>query len=152
VKESSVTGTYKAFGVYGRILAYLFVDGVTVAIAALLGMLGLFGGFKANVGMSILLVLFGVAMAAGIYCFVSRRCPEVLKGRLLVSLLISGFGVVVKISCFFIGAVWVLVAPRQLVDEDGRSVYVIGDDVYDASGMKVGELDPYDSSRYLRTI
>lgn len=152
VKDSSVTGTYKAFGVYGRILAYLFVDGVTVACAGLFGLLGIFGGHRADIGTSLLLALLGVAMAIVIYWFVLQRCPDMLKDRLLISLLISGFGVVTKISCFFIGAVWVLVSPREMVDEDGHAVYVINNDVYDVGGRKVGEVDPHDSSRYLRTV
>lgn len=149
VKESKVTGTYKAFGIYGRLLAYIFVDGVFIFV---LGIIGLFGVLKLGVLPSLMLIVLGATMAVGLYFLVRRKCPDDFKGKLLISMFISGFGISAKIACFFIGAVWTLVSPPTFVDECGRTVYTIGNSVYDGSGRKVGIVDSCDYSRYQRIV
>ena len=130
--ESRVTGTYKAFGVYGRIAAYfgLFAPmGLGMFIASffvrdladqrwlMLG-LGLFGSL--------------------IYLFVYLKCPEFLKKKVIISMLISGFGLCVKLAFFFIAAVWTLTGPQQVEDADGNTILIYGGEVYSSSGEHIG--------------
>lgn len=123
-KESKVTGLYKANGVYGRIKAYLALD------LALVGVLGLAGGvallisggsneYLAQQGMSPL-AMFGMgivclAIGVAIYYFAYRKCPEPLKKKCIISMVISGMGVAMKIAVFFLPFVWKLALPGTTV-------------------------------------
>ena len=149
IRESRVTGLYKAYGVYGRILAYLFVDGVTVALSSILMIVT--GKGMDSFGAMLGIMVFGVALAAATYMRASRRCPDTLKKNLIQSMLISGLGVTGKIVFFFVGSLWKLITPREMVDEDGNTVYVDGNNVYDGSGWTIGHIDPDNPRRYIKT-
>ena len=144
-KESATTGLYKTFGVYGRIKAYLFVDAVVVALLMLVSMLALpFGGLPIGAdSMLVALPLFCVAVAAAVllYLHTRSRCPDMLRDKLLISLLISGLGITMKLVVFFIGILWKIVEPQSVVDDDGEALYVIEGYVYDRSGERVGEVN-----------
>ena len=151
IKESAITGTYKAFNVYGRVRAYLLIDALLFGIIFLFFMF--FAGFSnlpGEVAKSALGFIASCAVAILIYMNTRSRCPEMLRDRLLISMIITGLGVTMKVVVFFIGVVWTLVTPPAMVDTNGNTVYVINKHVYDASGQKVGVVDPYDSSRFYR--
>ena len=152
-KESSTTGLYKAFGVYGRIRAYLFIDFVFAGIAMIFAVLAMpFGGENLGITNTILYLVGGVVLlvlGAGIYLMTYARCPDMLKGKLLISMLISGWGVAMKVAVFFIGFVWAIAGPQEFVDTSGRTVYVYDGDVYTGDGTKVGVVDPNDRNRYI---
>ena len=134
--ESKVTGTYKAFGVYGRVSAYF-------SMFAPMG-LGMFIAsffvpeFAAERWMMLILALVGAVF----YVVAYLKCPDFLKKKLIISLLISGFGVCIKVCFFFIGAVWSLVGPQEMEDSDGRTVYVYDGEVYDGGGNHLGKVNP----------
>lgn len=131
-KESKTTGLYRAFGVYGRISAYfcLFVPiGLIMAIVSVV-----------NGDVMTALVCL-VVMVIGIFCFwnANRKCPDFLKRKLIISMIISGLGVAMKTALFFIGAVWTIWGPQEVVDENGETLYVYDGKVYTSGGTYVGE-------------
>lgn len=154
-RESSVTGLYKAFGVYGRIKAFLAID---LTIAGVVGILTPFipalSASTGNAGVSafVYLLVGVVCLAIGVllYWTTYRKCPAMLQSRCILSMVISGMGVTVKIAVFFLGFVWKLITPREMRDEDGKTVYVLDQNVYDSSGNKVGVLTDNGNS-YVRT-
>lgn len=119
-KESKTTGLYKSYGVYGRLKAYLALD------LALVGVLGTVGGIilpflsgdakelvdqgmppLAMIAMGLVCLAIGVA----IYYLTYRKCPEPLKKKCVISMIISGMGVACKIAVFFLPFVWALSVP-----------------------------------------
>ncbi len=141
-KESKVTGVYKAFGVYGRIYAYITMTGMIGGTFALIGMLiGLFQAENIELWAVIGEVITVVALTAlGYYMYsvAKRKCPEFLRKKLFISMLITALGVGVKISVFFIGAVWEITKPREVVDSHGNRLYVFNGEVYAPNGDHVG--------------
>ncbi len=147
-QESAVTGLYRAFGVYGRVKAYLALD-LTLAgvLLILIPIASLFVPQLAEdvsgIG-SVFLYLTGgaICLAIGIllYWTTLAKCPPMLKDRCIISMVISGMGIAVKAGIFFLGFVWKLVGPREMVDENGNTVYVFDNDVYSAGGEKIGVL------------
>lgn len=140
VKESRVTGKYKAFGVYGRIRAYLAMDFFAAGIAMIV--MAFIPGM-AEMGSPLLSALVGLLITAAglaIYVWTYLTCPDFLKKGLIVSMLITGIGVTVKISVFFLGFVWTLIGPREIVTEDGRTLYEMDGKVYNGSAEEVGVL------------
>lgn len=137
MKESQVTGLYKAFGVYGRLTAYL-------SLFCPLG-LGMFVAsfFMDDVGFPTNLAYLLVAFLGGlIYWHVYRKCPDFLKKKVIVSLMISGFGVCTKICFFFLGFIWKLTGPQEMFDESGNTVFYYNGNVYDSNGHLVGKASP----------
>lgn len=132
LKESKVTGTFKAFGVYGRIAAYF-------GLFAPLG-LGMFVAsfFVEDLAAQRWLMLGLAAFGSLFYVFAYLKCPEFLKKKVIISMLISGFGLCVKLAFFFIAAVWTLTGPQQMVDDDGNTILVYGGEVYTPSGEHIG--------------
>ncbi len=149
VKESQITGLYKTFGVYGRVKAYfsLFCPMGLVMAVVVFFLKGLSIGEK--IGMFFLylaLAAFGAFFLWSAY----RKCPDFLKKKCIPSMLISGFGVAFKIAIFFLGFVWKLVGPQEMQDENGNTVYVCGDYVYDEFGQKIGVASA-DKRSFVRT-
>lgn len=113
-KESRITGTYKAAGVYGRIKAYLALDFTAAgAVAALGGIAGLFTeeGRAQGVGSLLGYIAIGaVLLALGVFIYMRAyaKCPPALKKKCISSMILSGLGVSIKIAVFFIPAVWAL--------------------------------------------
>ena len=148
-KESQITGLYQTFGVYGRVKAYFGVCcpvGLVMAVVTFF-LNGLTIGEK-------FAQFFGclIAAAIGAFCLWSayRKCPDFLKKKCIPSMLISGFSVAFKIAIFFLGFVWKLVGPDEMQDEDGNTVYVCGDYVYDEFGQKIGVASA-DKRSFVRT-
>ncbi len=131
-KESKTTGLFKAFGVYGRVSAYLCLClpvGVAATVACIIR-----GEFASALG-----ALIVAAISAFCWWNIYRKCPDFLKSRLFISILISGLGITFKIAVFFIGAVWTLMSPTEVVGENGEILYIDGTKVYNANGEYVGE-------------
>jgi len=131
-KESKVTGTFKAFRVYGRIAAYfgLFAPmGLIMFIASF---------FVPELAEQRWMMLILAAFGAIFYVVAFLKCPDFLKKKLIPCMMLSGFGLCVKICIFFIGAVWKLTGPQEMVDSDGNTVYVISGEVYDGGGNHLG--------------
>ena len=136
-REIKVTGTFKAFGVYGRLKAYLFIDMLAVGIASIV----LAFMDKPMIGSKLVSILAGIGflvIAVLIYLSTLAKCPDFLKGSLLISMLITGFGVTAKIAVFFVGAVWVLTGPQQITGSDGNTYLKHGSDIYTMDGKRVG--------------
>lgn len=145
VKESKVTGLYKAFGVYGRIAAYF-------AIYCPLGIGAFIASFfidEIPKGQGFLL-LIPASIGAFLCWNAYRKCPGVLKKKCIPSMMISGLGVVVKIFLFFCGFVWKITGPQEMQDESGNTVYVYNGDVYDGNGDKIGVASA-DKKSYIAT-
>lgn len=154
-KESATTGLYKTFGVYGRIKAFLvfnFGFGGLLSTVALPFMIvtGHTEGLATALGGAVI----GDAVSIAAFAHSYAKCPEMLKPRLFVSMLISGLGVTTKVTFFFLvfffHTIWALEGPREMVDERGVPVYVYNGYVYDRTGWKIGVLDPYDSNKYVK--
>lgn len=150
IKEKKVTGTYSAFGVYNRFSAYMTVVCLFAPVAVLIStvvrlLLGdrNFGDLPMPIIVSIVLSFLGYSS----YRAIARKCPDFLRKKLLVSLLISAVGVSFKIALFFIGAVWALESPRTITDSDGRDLLVHGGSVYLPDGTCVGDMTGHDSFR-----
>lgn len=142
VKESKVTGTYKAFGVYGRIAAYF---SMFAPLGLIMFVVSFFeDSFADQRWTMLILALVGTLF----YVFAYLKCPAFLKKKLIISMLISGLGVSIKICLFFIGAVWTLVGPQEMQDSDGKTVYVYEGEVYDGDGNHVGTANP-DRTAYI---
>lgn len=150
-KESAVTGLYKTFGVYGRFYAYLTTCFLAGGICTLVGgIASLFidleelqgiGSFLYLVVQAVLLFGIGLFM----YSRAKKKCPDFLRKKLLVSMLITGFGVGAKICLFFLGFVWKLTAPKKVTLGNGQSGYVYCGDVYTSDGTCVGSVSGPDS-------
>lgn len=89
-KESKVTGTYKAFGVYGRVKAYLALDFIFAGLAmAVMGIVSLVSGEIGAAG-ALGSMAFGLVLAVlGVWIYYStwHKCSEVLKSRCIISML-----------------------------------------------------------------
>ncbi|MGN1020297.1 MAG: hypothetical protein ACI4O7_07965 [Aristaeellaceae bacterium] len=147
VKESSVTGLYKTFGVYGRLYGYLtttFLLGSVCLLGGGIASMFVDTGESAGVG-GLLLALLGAAvcLAIGVFMFLGARmkCPEFLRGKLLISMLITGFGVAAKICLFFLGFVWKLVEPTSVTLANGQSAYIYCGEVYSSNGLHLGTVN-----------
>lgn len=143
VKESKVTGLYRAFGVYGRIAAYfsLFCPiGVVMFITSF---------FMEDIGWGERAGFLGAAIIGALfYLNALRKCPSFLKAKCIPAMLISGIGVCIKICLFFIGAVWKVAGPQEVTDANGQTLYVYSHNVYTPSGELVGKASP-DGTSYV---
>ena len=94
-------------------------------------------------GMAILLLEAAVCFAIGILMYMRARmkCPAFLRGKLLISMLITGFGVGAKICLFFLGFVWKLVEPTGVALANGQSGYIYCGEVYSSNGMHLGTVN-----------
>jgi len=133
MKESKVTGLYKTFGVYGRIAAYF---GLFCPIGLVMFVVSFFVEELTIVeGLTFLAM---AALGGLIYWNAYRKCPGFLKKKCIPSMMLSGFGVCIKICVFFLGFVWALVGPQEMQDADGNAVYLYGGEVYDGAGNHLG--------------
>ena len=142
IKESRTTALFKAFGVYGRFKAYLFIDLFFAGIALVIG--AFVSEDAMGIGSKPLAIIVGVvcvALAVLIYITTKRKCPVGLRGRLLISMLISGWGVAFKVAIFFVFVVWRMMMPVEATDEDGNTIYIHGSDVYNSQGERIGTRD-----------
>jgi len=141
VKESSITGKYAYYGMYGRVRAFFFFDFFFAGLFQIIGAffpemrdagMGFWGAFGVGA------VVFGLSLL--IYFVTRAACPPFLRRGLFWSLCATGVGVTLKLAVFFIGVVWALQAPRQMEDSYGNTVYVQGGDVYNAAGDHIGTM------------
>ncbi len=140
-KESKVTGLYKTFGVYGRWSAYLAFDFLFAGLAmAILGIVDKVQG-QGDVKMMLITVVVGLLISVlGLFLYkrAYNRCPDFLKKKCIISMIITAMGISLKLALFFIAAVWAITGPKVVVDENGTELYVVSGDVYDGGGNKVG--------------
>lgn len=144
-KESKITGTFKAFGVYGRVAAYfgLFAPmGLAAFIASF---------FLPDMGGQGWVYLILAAFGSIFYVVAYKKCPDFLKKKVIFSMFLSGMGVALKICFFFIGAIWSLTGPQEMIDSDGNTVYVISGDVYDGGGNHLGTVNS-DGTSYAKKV
>ncbi len=141
-KESQITGTFKVLKTYGRITAYLALDFTVVGIVFLISpILAKFDiqPLEAPLFASILLGL--VLLAAGIFLYFRAytKCPDFMKKKCIPCMIISGLGVAVKISLFFLVFAWKLVEPKTMVTDTGEEVYMFSDGTVYGNG-KIGKV------------
>lgn len=109
-QESKVFSPYKEHRVFGRIKAYLALDFVTAGFYLWLAssFAGLFTSLApANMGLIGVLsgaILFGVGLF--FYASAYAKCPVELRSKCIVSMIIVGLGVTVKICLFFLPFIW----------------------------------------------
>lgn len=139
--ESKTTGLFKAFGVYGRVTAYLSM------FAPLGFIMFIYSFFPDGVKDGRWGYLLMGILGSGLYYLVYLRCPPFLRKKVILSLLISGFGVTMKIILFFVRAVWNLQKPKEMVDSKGRTVYVFQGEVYSPHGKHLGSVT--DTNRFI---
>lgn len=120
-KESKITGLYKANGVYGRLKAYLALDFVMAGIMMFITPWLPVSGMETEgvgIGQKLLYSLLGlVILAVGLLLYILsyKKCPESLKKKCIPSMIVSGFGVAIKICLFFLPFVWKLSMPTETV-------------------------------------
>ena len=147
-KESKVTSVYMHYNVYTRFTAYITISLILAGISSMLGGLlailifGSEGVFKTILmvvwclGLGLVISGIGVRLYKGI----AKNCPAPLKKKLFKSMVITAFGVGIKICVFFLGFVWTLVQPKEVVGPNGETLYVFNGEVYDKDGNPVGTL------------
>lgn len=113
VQESKVTAPYKAYKVYGRLSAYLALDFAFAGLMSLvMAVVGLVTGEELDSGMSGLAAVgFGVVLTAlGVLLYLRayKKCPDFLRKKCILSMIMTGLGVSVKICLFFLPFVWKL--------------------------------------------
>ena len=146
-KESKVTALYSSFGVYGRIYAYITVSLLLGAVMAVLGGILVMVAFRDDyegitaVGMilyvgviALVLAFIGIKM----YRAAKKRCPPGLRKKLFISMLTTAWGCGMKIVLFFLPMVWELATPTEVIGSDGSQLTILGTDVYDSKGNRVG--------------
>ena len=145
-KESKVTGIYKSANVYGRFYAYITTTALYGAIACLIGGIAFVTMLEdaefAEILGSIACGIGGFALWGAIGFFLYKRaynrCPEALRKRLLISMMITGFGTAVKILLFILPGIWNLVGPEEMVGANGEKLYLYNGEVYDSNWKHVG--------------
>ena len=150
--ESRTTGLYYAWGVYGRIKAFFFYDFV---VAGLMLIGSQFIPFLHDLGdmtpaQQRISGLVIITLAILLYLTSLAKCPAHLRGRLFISMLVSGIGVTMKICLFFLPFIWDLTMPSftKMQDGNGNIVYVTDDgSVYDGH-QKIGHMT--ENNRYIR--
>ncbi|MGM9637360.1 MAG: hypothetical protein ACI3YK_05170 [Eubacteriales bacterium] len=150
VKESKVTGLYKAFGVYGRVYAYFALSFIVGIVAFFVSVIAcIVSGEFSGILYSFFYLIIG---AIGVYLYwrAYRKCPDFLKKKLIPSMILSGLGVGLKVCLFFIGAVWKMFGPQEVVDSDGKTLLVYDGYVYDTSGNRIGVASA-DRQSYIKT-
>ena len=142
-KETKVTSLYKAFGVYGRISAYITASlllgsivGFLQTISSVISNLGEIGFGKILGSLAVYLLLFGLGIL--MYMRIAAKCPDGLRKKLLISIFITAFGVSAKICLFFIGSVWKIIEPQTVTGPNGESLIIFDGEVYDRNFNHVG--------------
>lgn len=149
-KESKVTAVYKAFGVYGRFSAFITMSFILAAVASLTGgILSMVFFPEEYENSGILEVVYTAAQSAivgafGIYLFkrTSAKCPQMLRKKLFISMLITAIGVGAKICAFFLPIIWKMTGPKEMVDANGKRLLVYNGEVYDENGNHLGTASP----------
>ena len=145
--ESKVTAPYKWFKVYGRFKAYLAMD------LTMVGIVGIVAGIVSPNSV----VMFGVESRAVtvlgstallvpgllLYALTVIKCPPFLRGKCIISMIITGFGVTMKICVFFLVFIWKIAAPQTVTMTDGMEYLVYAGDVYTHDGVCVGRRNEY---------
>ncbi len=152
--ESKRTAEYKWFGIYGRVKAFFAVDCMIAGIMVPIGLvyyfvLGLGDGSVIPELHWLTYLLFSIGVLfIGLYLFISsyENCPEMIRARLIPSMIISGLGVIFKTTVFFVFLVWKMDAPKRVTTINGNNYMVYGRDAYNANGERVGVLSNDGSS------
>lgn len=141
-KENATTAKYQTFGVYGRFKAYLFVDMIAAGVVFIL--MAFTVSLPQRVTDMLAFLAIGaicIIIAFLIFRFAKSKCPEGdLRDKLLISMIITGMGITVKLVVCFISAIWTIVGPKKMVNDEGKTIYVFNDgDVYDELGNIIGK-------------
>ena len=137
--ESKVIAPYKWFHVFGRFKAYIALDFLIGGLVVLGGMIfGLsestgIGGFP-----GVILGIVLLALAFLLYWTTLRKCPDMLKKKCLLSMIVVGLGVAMKICIFFIVSIWKIAGPKMVQGSDGEAYILYDGDTYLPNGKKVG--------------
>lgn len=125
LRESKLTGLYKANHAYGRITAYLALSCTGIGIVCVLS---LFVPPLKTIGLPVPAGLAALAVGVLLYARAFMKCPQPLRAMCIPSMIMSGLGVALKICLFFLPAVWAVAAPD--------TVYASGipETIQDASG------------------
>ncbi len=145
LKESKIAGFYKSVGLFGRVKAFIIFDCVFGGIAGMVfSVIGIINdGFSAAFPI-IIATLIILAIGVLMYMLLMKRCAPEARAKVTIDLIIAGFGVTMKVSLFFLSFIinlWLLTAPKQMILEDGRTVFVDGEVVYDNNMKKIGTYD-----------
>lgn len=143
-REKSISGFYSQIGVCGRwhgfFALYLMLAGI---VSVVFSFISLFSGKFAEV--PVYFIVAGILGGIGylLYKRAYNRCPDSLKKRLLRDLIVVMFGMLMRISLFFLmfvfGMWWEMNKPTAY-EVNGRRVYAYpgSNDLYDESGFHVG--------------
>lgn len=113
-RESKITAVYKANKVYGRLTAYLALDFTLAgAIMAVGGIASLFTeeGRAVGIGQVLGMAAMGLVIAViGVFLYIRayKKCPPALQKKCIVSMIVTGLGVSMKLCVFFLPFVWKL--------------------------------------------
>lgn len=130
-KESMLTAVYKAYNVYGRITAYIALSfaggGIWGVITSIIGI------FNKDWGGDFISSLVVAAIGIFMYIRAYKKCPTHLKKKCILSMIMSGVGVAIKIVLFFLPGIWSLASvdtgnaadsaggiPETIRDENGN--------------------------------
>lgn len=151
-KESSITSPYKTFKIYGRWRAFFAFDftglGAILIFGSVLDMMGynwiVTEGFLEAVSAPILLICGLGALILGIliYVITYKNCPEDLRGKLIIHMIMTALGTMTKVGFFwlmFFFKIWSYTLPKHVVGSDGKSYLKYNNgDVYSSAGKRVG--------------
>ena len=151
-KESSITSPYKTFGIYGRWRAFFAFDftglGIILMFGSIVDMLGydfvLTKEFLELVAPPVLFLCGLILSIIGVLIYVStyKRCPEDLRGKLIIHMIMTAFGTIIKVGFFwlmFFVKIWGYTLPDYVTGSDGKKYlrYKNGD-IYSPNGKRVG--------------
>lgn len=112
LKENKIRAKYK--GVFGRIRAYLFINGIGLTFY---GIIMIVSGAAFKSGKTAIYVIIG--LVAGliqmfpIAIITKKNCPEYLQKGLFLSMFWAGIGITFKIALFFLPFIWRLGMPTN---------------------------------------
>lgn len=138
-RESRVIGTYKVLHVFGRFKAYMALACTFGGLAAIVsGFVDLANGGIMYAGLGLVCLAIGVLLYWSSY----RKCPDFLKKKCILDMIVVGLGLSFKIALFFIAAVWSMYTPDTATTTDGQEVYIFKDGTaYDPVSGKTGTYD-----------
>ena len=153
-KEKSLVGFYKQLGVCGRWYAFITGDFLLAGIGApiacvVMAVLKLAGKMDDMPWASLLGVLISGLMALPIGLLLVRlakkRCPKALHGRLVKDMIIIMVGTCFRLGLFFMAFLvhaWWKANQPTAYEVNGKIYYAYpgSDDLYDASGFRMGKL------------
>lgn len=151
-KESSITSPYKTFGIYGRLRAFFAFDftglGIVLMVGVTFSMLGFewvaMEEFLELVSPPVLFLCGLISFIVGmlIYVFTYKNCPEDFRGKLIIHMIMTALGVIMKVGFFwlmFFLKIWSYTLPDYITGSDGKKyIRYKNGDIYSTNGKRVG--------------